>query len=254
MKIRALLTIFIIMSCKTSIQTSSTDKNNVLNIEKTNSISYSKGQDKIIFKGENNIVDLIQKNTAFFDDSHDVIIIKGNNNIIKIYNTNIVDLSSLNTRPLIIAGDNAKYVILSENLVSFTKYEISIDSVFIETQPIDFAKFNKEVKSDSEGYQKILQYQDQIHNGDIDAYFQLAEIYNYGLYNIPSNTKKAIELYEYGALNNNIESIRRLADIWYNGGFDKKKNITKGLYFYKLGADLNDSYCIDVLKKLNDSQ
>jgi hypothetical protein len=251
MKTITLLILIILTACKTTTKSRVSDKNNVINIENTNTASTTNGQDKIIFEGENNIIDIVQKNVALFDNNHDVLIIKGSNNIIKIYNINIVDISKLSDQTLIIVGNNNKYVLLSEDQVIFTKRNIHVDSVFIKTNPIDFDSFTKDIDTNSNGYQKIKFYENQIKNGDINAYYELAEVYNYGLDNIPYNTDKAIALYEYGAVNNNIDSIRRLADIWYNGAFDKKANKTKGLYYYKLGADLNDSYCIDTLKKIN---
>lgn len=246
------------VSCKTSKTTSlsTKDDNNVISITKKGiNVKSKKGADEIIFEGKNNLIDIVKKNTAFFDKKHDVIVIKGDNNIVKIYNINIIniiDMSGYGKDTLVLVGNNQKYVMLYDNEVVFKNKNVQVEYEYvkIKTSAIDFTKINNEIKPDDICWETIKNYEKEIQKGHSLAYYKLSEMYNYGLEGTPLSTKKAIELYEYGAINNEIQSIQRLADIWYNGAFDIEADKIKGIYYYKLGAQIGDSYCQNVLDNI----
>lgn len=79
-------------------------------------------------------------------------------------------------------------------------------------------------------------------------YYQLGEMYNYGI-----GTKilpnKAIELYKFAAAKNHLLSIRRLGDLYNFGKFSLKPNAQLARYYYARGKQLGDMYCIHMLKQ-----
>lgn len=79
-------------------------------------------------------------------------------------------------------------------------------------------------------------------------YYQLGEMYNYGIGTqiLPS---KAAELYKFAAAKNHLLSIRRLGDLYKFGKFSLKPNGQLARYYYARGKQLGDMYCIQMLKQ-----
>lgn len=244
---------FFCISCtsakKTKSISKSDDKNNVISVTDLGGVKRSGKGDEIIFEGSNNIFELIQKNSSYFDKSHDVIIIKGNGNIIKLYNTNIVDMRGDGGDTLILVGDKVKYVFSVTDKVILKKSNFKVDSVTMKSKLFESKEFESDFRNNESKMNLANSLFQRIKTGDASAYFELAEVYNYGIDNTPISTDKAIDLYEYGVVQNEIQSIRRLGDIWFNGTFDKKADKVKSRYYYKLGTLLGDEYCREMLSK-----
>ena len=239
------------VGCKTSSNSvSKCETNNNVVVRNEKGINKNSGNTEVIFEGKNNIFEVIKKNTVYFNGHHDVIIIKGDGNIIKLYNTNIVDLSGYNTDTLVFVGDNQKYVMLVENEVIFsTKRNLKLDSIKMITPSFDLSRYTDNISESDNYWESVKRLEKEILAGVVTSYYELAEMYNYGLEDLPTSSNKAIDLYEYGAAKNEIQSIRRLADIWYNGNFDLKADKIKGVYYYKRGASLGDPYCKERLSE-----
>ncbi|MFC6996942.1 tetratricopeptide repeat protein [Rufibacter roseus] len=252
-----LLLLVLLAGCKsTQTASSNQDQNNVVKVTTKGSAgsSSTRSGDQVIFNGSNNLVDIVSENAAYFNNSHDVIIIQGSHNIIKLYNTNVLQMDRYSTDTLVLVGNNQRYVMLTDNEVHLKKSNVRTDTVQMTTPAYNFNQIAQEVKPEDKAWETIQHYLTEIKQGNKEAYYQLAEMYNFSLQDVPLNTNKAIELYEYGAANQEILSIRRLADIWYKGTFDKKPDKNKGLYYYKLGAQLGDEYCKDALATMNSKQ
>lgn len=207
------------------------------------------GNTQIIFEGKNNIFEIIRENTSYFNSQggKDVIVIKGDGNHITLYNRSSVDLGGFSEDTLVFVGQNERYVMLPDHQVKFTK-DVKIDTVQMTTPEVVFIEEN--INPESENNSDVSYYADEIKKGNQDAYYELAEIYNYGLNGVVQNFKQAIQLYEHGAVKNNIASITRLGDLWYNGHWEMKKNKTIGLYYYKRGAELGSEYCQQMVQKM----
>ena len=246
----ALSTLLILNNCKST--TKFHNSNNTITVDSKNVVSEGNSEgDNIIFEGTDNIFDIIQKNVTFFDEKREIIIIKGSHNIIKLFNINIVDLSKSNIDTLIIVGNNQRYVAVFENQIINTVVNSNL-TYKTETVILNTPEFKPPVDSVlvPESWKSVRDsLMNKIRLGDSDAYYELGEMYNYGLNDAPLSVETAIKLYEYGAVNNQIESIRRLGDIWLNGPLDIIPNKTKALYYYTLGGKLGDSYCQERLKE-----
>lgn len=245
------LLIFLCIGCvNKSINNSSsnaTGKNNVIKETKIGKVTENGGQDKIIIEGTNNIFDVIKNNASYFDNLKDVIIIKGNGNIIKLYNTNIVDMRKQGNDTIVFEGNNARYVMsLSDNIVT-ERGGNHIDTVQMIDKPFDVEKLKKDFPIGNEKAGSIGDLINRIQKGDWEAFYELGDIYLFGLGRNEISSQKAIELYEYGVIKKEIKSIRKLGDIWFNGTDDIEKDRIKAKYFYSLGAQLGDKYCIDML-------
>ncbi len=235
------------------------DNNVIVNDSKNVSSIHSQGGDKVIFEGKNNLFELVRVNAAYFDKHHDVLIIKGDNNIIKLYNTNLVDLRGKGADTLVIVGNQVKYVADYANALVVRSAEVKVDTVELrETNPnlnAYFSDFKEE-----QDQQVTLKYFDEpvrvkyafdyfvskINTGNAEYYFQLGEMYLYGI-GTKVSTLKAVELYEYAAKKNHILAIRQLGDIYQRGTFDLKKDTILSTYYYKVGAQLGDVYCSEAL-------
>jgi TPR repeat protein len=95
---------------------------------------------------------------------------------------------------------------------------------------------------------KLVRLIIRIKKGDWEAFYDLGDIYLFGLGRNEISSQKAIELYEYGVIKKDIKSIRKLGDIWFNGTDDIEKDRIKAKYFYSLGVQLGDKYCKDMLE------
>lgn len=204
--------------------------------------------DEIIFEGSNNLFELVQNNQAYFDRSRDVIVIKGNGNIIRFYHTDILDLNS-EGGSLVLAGDGIKYVMCIGAEPILKKPARSVDTIHMESTPFRPAAYLPELPEESSSSLIIQGLLERIQKGEAEAYYELAEMYNYGLENTPLSSEKAVALNEYGAVRGDILSIRRLAGLWFNGSFDQAANKAKGRFYYRLGAQLGDPYCQEMLEK-----
>lgn len=204
--------------------------------------------DEVIFEGSNNLFELVQNNPAYFDGSRDVIVIKGNGNIIRFYHSELLDLNS-EEGSLVLMGNGIKYLMYMGEEPLLNRPARSVDTIQMKTVPFIPAPYLPELPEESSSSLIILGLLERIQQGEAEAYYELAEMYNYGLDNTPVSSEKAIELYEYGAVRGDILSIRRLADLWFNGSFDQEANKAKGHFYYRLGAQLRDPYCLEMLKK-----
>lgn len=244
---------FLCVSCSTIKKTKSVsrsdDKNNVVSVTDLGGVKKSGVGHEIIFEGSNNIFEMIQKNSSYFDKSHDVVIIKGNGNIIKLYNSNIVDMKGDGGDTLILVGDKVKYVYSVTDKIILKKSNFKVDSVTMKSKLFESKEFESDFRNNESKMNLANSLFERIKTGDASAYYELAEVYNYGIDNTPISTDKAIDLYEYGVVQNEIQSIRRLGDIWFNGTFDKKADKVKSRYYYKLGSLLGDEYCSEMLSK-----
>lgn len=249
------ITIILFTSCTTTkISTTaklSEDSNNLVVEKNKGKIKGGgNGNTTIVFEGKNNIFEIIRENASYFNSAgrKDVIVIKGDGNHITLYNRGSVDLGGFSQDTLVFVGENERYVMLSDDQVKFTK-KVEIDTVQMTTPEVVFIEEN--INPESHNYSSdVSYYVDEIKKGNQDAYYELAEIYNYGLNGVIQNFKQAIQLYEHGAIKNNIAAITRLGDLWYNGHWEMKKNKTIGLYYYKRGAELGSDYCQKMVKKM----
>lgn len=261
-----LFLIVILLSCKSSSSVSTSDydvdkseDNNMIRVTSTNTVSNSAAHDEIIFEGKNNLFELVQKNSSYFDATHDVIIIKGDNTIIKLLNINIVDLRSVNTDTLVIVGDHQKYVMDVRNSIAITKDHVKTDVIHLKESSFDTSPFSQE-NIESELPVKIEYFDSLVSakyaytyfvNGlkteEPKYYYQLAEMYLYGL-GVAESTAKAIELYEYAAAKDHILSQIKLGDI-FTGRFSVKTDKNKSLYFYRRCQALGETYCDEQVKK-----
>lgn len=236
------------------------DNNVIVSDSKNVSDTYSEGNDRVIFEGKNNLFELIRANTAYFDKRHDVIIIKGDNNILRLYNTNLIDMRGKGADTLVIVGNNVKYVADYANKLILKSQDLKVDTVVLkEKQPNLNAYFGDfEEAKDRMVTLKYFDepvsvkyafdyFADRIKTGDPEFYYQLGDMYLYGI-GTKIATIKAIELYEYAAVKNHMLAIRQLGDIYQRGTFDFKKDTILSAYYYKIGAQLGDKYCADALK------
>jgi Sel1 repeat len=248
--IACVLAIIFLAGCvahkKSKSVSKSDDKNNVLSVTKSGIVKTS-GGDKVIFDGSNNLFELIQHNAIYFDKSHDVIIVKGDGCIIKLYNINIVDMRDKGTDTLVLVGNKVKYVMVVKDEIALKKPINKPDTVEMKYKVFEAKKYEKDFDDNESKWNVTKELFVKIKNNDAHAYYELADVYNYGIEGVPVSTDKAVDLYEYGAVRNDIQSIRRLGDIWFNGTFDKSPDKIKGRYYYKLGAQLGDSYCLEML-------
>jgi len=252
----------ILIACQSSRSvtnhTRSEDTNNIVTVQKDNTVSNSK--DEIIFDGSGNLIEIIQKNAQYFDQTHDIIILKGDGNIIRLYNINILDLRTDKTDTLIIVGNREKYVLNASNMVA-TDRTLEPDTIALKGQSVNIDLYSQDIQEESENEEKIaLYYFDEkvttryafdfflrgTQNGKLDCSYELAELYLYGI-GVEASIEKAIELNEYAAAKDYIPSIRRLAEI-YSGKFGSSANQELKLYYLKRGSMLGDSYCKELLK------
>ena len=206
-------------------------------------------QTKIVFEGSNNLFELIQNNAAYFDGSRELIVIKGNGNLIRFYHRSLLELNSEGRGSLILLGEGVNYFMCIGPEPPLNRTPGSVDTLHMENTPLQTAVYLPERQEESSSYLLIEGLLERIKQGEADAYYELAEVYNYGLENTPVSSEKAIALYEYGAQRGDILSIRRLGDLWFNGSFDKKANKAKGYFYYRIGTQLGDRYCQEMLMK-----
>lgn len=222
--------------------------NNAISVTGSSSAaSAPEKEDEIIFEGSNNLFELVEMQAAYFDDARDVIIIRGNGNIIRLYNTAVLDLNSNRPDTLVLVGNKVKYLMCMAGEPKFKKSPQSIDTVQMQPEPLVAEAFLRDLEEDQSYTYTIKGLLERIAAGEDEAYFELAEMYKYGIEGTPISTEKAIELYEWGAVRGDKMSIRRLGDLWTNGTFDKAADKTKGRYYYQLGAQLGDGYCREML-------
>ncbi|MCC2546596.1 sel1 repeat family protein [Hymenobacter sp. BT175] len=218
------------------------------------------GGGKTIFEGSGNLFEVVQQNAAYFDQPHDVVIIKGSNNLIRAYNINLVTLGGKGADTLVIVGNNVKYVVDVSNSLRLKKQGYRVDTVQLKTTPADVqrlagslspdAYFNARDEDGNVETQSAIDYfTRELAFGNAQAYYELADIYHFGK-GVPESTPRALELYEYAAVQNHIESIRKLGNIYRNGTFDFKPDRVKARYYYTLGRQLGDAYCADMLRQL----
>ena len=262
--------LIITQGCKTTKSTKSSNdgKNNVLKTTSTGSGGKknggNSGRSGIVFEGENNLFELIQKNTHFFNDkSHDLIIIKGNGNIIKLYNIGIVDLSGKSSSDtLIIIGDNKKYVMEVKNKLILKSQPKTTSTVTLKD--VEFKKEEYSKDFDSNLIKKVKldvfdtmvsisfafkYFTDQIKEGEIAHYYNLGEMYTYGI-GTEINPLKAIELYEFSAVKDYKMALRRLGDLYQYGLEDLKPDLELAKYYYKRGISIGDDYCKTSLNEM----
>ncbi|MDJ1504668.1 tetratricopeptide repeat protein [Xanthocytophaga agilis] len=232
--------------------------NVVINEQKDVTISKSSGG-KLIFEGSNNLIEVIQKNVTFFDQCHDVIIIQGNNNSIKLYNTNIVDLRGKGSDTCIIVGNHQKYIVDFANAILIQSKHIKTDTIKLSEPLFKIGEYSNDFRENADRVVTLKYFNEpvsikyafdyftaEIKSGNIQFYYELAELYLYGI-GTEISTAKAINLYEYAAVKNHVLSIRQLGDIYANGTFDYPKNLKLAVYYYKVGSQLGDTYCKDML-------
>ncbi|MDJ1480310.1 tetratricopeptide repeat protein [Cytophagaceae bacterium YF14B1] len=255
--------ILLFFACKASKKTySATDKsytNNVV-INETQNVTTGKAtKDELIFEGSNNLIEVIQKNVAFFDKHHDVIIVKGSNNIIKLYNINIIDLRGKGSDTCIILGNHQKYIADYGNAILIQSKNLKTDTIQLIEPLFKIGEYNNDFRENSDRVVTLKYFDepvsikyafdyftDKIKSGNVQFYYELAELYLYGI-GTELSTNKAIKLYEYAAVKNHILSIRQLGDIYANGTFDYPKNSKMAIYYYKIGSQLGDTYCKSML-------
>jgi hypothetical protein len=235
--------------------------NNVVTVDSDDANSGSNSQDEIIFEGTNNLFELVQRNSAYFDQSHDVIIIKGNNTVVKLINVNFLDLSGRGSDTLVIVGDNEKYVIDINTSIS-TNRPVKTDVVYLKERPFDQSVYaadfvRNETKIRLDYFDSLVTakyaynyFSEKLSTGDPVYFYELAEIYLYGL-GVDESSAKAIELYEYAAVRDHVPSLTKLGDI-FTGTFGVKRNKEKSLYYYKRCSGLGNQYCDDQIIKLFD--
>lgn len=222
--------------------------NNLVSVSGAGNIAAG-GKDKIIFEGSNNLFELVQNTPAYFDGSREVIVIKGNGNIIRFYHISLLDLNDSGSGKLVLLGDGVKYLMCIGPEPLLKRAPGTVDTVQMENTPFMPATYLADFQSEESASLLIEGLLERIKKGEGEAYYELAEMYNYGLENTPVSSEKAISLYEYGALRGDILSIRRLGDLWFNGSFDITANKAKGQFYYRMGAQLGDRYCQEMLTK-----
>ncbi|WP_345161214.1 hypothetical protein [Nibribacter koreensis] len=229
----------------------STGHNNQVQVITTGTPSGSGGGTRVVFKGSNNLLEVIQHNPVFFDSpARDVLIIEGDGNVIRLYNASLVDMKPELAKTLVLVGNKQKYVVSLSGEVPLKRQPVSIDTVFMETRPLQAATYTQDLQHNTEGLEYVKKYLAKIALGEAQAYYDLAQVYHLGLHDVPVAMDKAIALYEYGATRQDIESIRRLGDLYANGTFDTPPNLQKARYYYSLGAQLKDEYCQKYLAEL----
>jgi hypothetical protein len=260
----------ILWNCKSSstISTTSTQdnqvdknpENNLVVVDSDDSISRANSKDEIIFEGTNNLFELIQKNSAYFDESHDVIVIKGNNTIVRLVNVNVLDLSEKSSDTLVIVGDNERYVVDISNSISTKNRTVKTDVEYLKDKTFDqspyasdFAENDTKISLDYFDSLVTARYaynyfSERLSTGDPIYFYELAEMYLYGL-GVDESAAKAIDLYEYAAVRNQVQSLTKLGDI-FTGAFGVKSNKGKALYYYQRCSGLGNQYCEDQITKL----
>jgi hypothetical protein len=236
-----------------------TDKNNIIIETSTNVLSNKRAHDQIIFEGSNNLFELVRENSSYFDETHDVIIIKGNNTIIKLININILDLSSDSMDTLVIVGNNKKYVIETGNAFVISKKTTQPDTIRVTQKSFDISPYRQETPYDTtpirlEYFDSLVTAQyaynyflKKLSTEEAEYYYQLAEMYFYGL-GVQESPEKAIELYEYAAAKDHIPSLIKLGNI-FKGTVFVKPDKNKSRYFFKRCSALGDNYCEQQLRK-----
>ncbi|MGV3538958.1 MAG: tetratricopeptide repeat protein [Rufibacter sp.] len=229
---------------KSAPASTSSGRNNQISIISTGVASGSGPGTKVVFKGSNNLFEVVQHNPTFFDRGQDVIIIEGDGNIIKLYNQNLVERPASNSKDtLVLVGNKQKYVVDMGQGLKLKRAPTRIDTVEMQTRPLLASSFTQNLEDNSFGLGLVQELLGNIAKGDQEAYLKLAEIYHYGLHDVPSSTPKAVELYEYAAAKGDVDAIRRLGDLWYNGAFDLKQDFQKARYYYLKGAQMGDDHC-----------
>ena len=236
--------------------------NNVISIDSENTQSSPDSKDEIIFEGSNNLFELVQKNSLYFDKSHDVIIIKGNNTIIRLINVNVLDLSTGRSDTLVIVGSNEKYVIDINNSISTNDRKVRTDIIYLKEKPFDPSSYANDFTQNDipirlDYFDSLVTakyaysyFSEKLLTGDPLYFYELAEMYLYGL-GVNESSLKAIELYEYAGVRNHVPSLTKLGDI-FTGKFGVKRNKEKALYYYKRCGELGEQYCNDQIKELQD--
>lgn len=260
----------LLLSCKPSSNVVKPSSNrtvkdqgsNVVTIDSDNTKLGSNSKDEIIFEGTSNLFELIQRNSAYFDESHDVIIVKGSNTIVRLINVNVLDLSEKGSDTLVIVGDDEKYVIDINNSISTNRRSVKTDVVYLKDRPFDQSVFaadfvQNETKIRLDYFDSLVTakyaynyFFERLSSGDPIYFYELAEMYLYGL-GVDESAAKAIELYEYAAVRDHAPSLTKLADI-FTGTFGVKRNKEKALYYYKRCSGLGNQYCDDQIAKLTD--
>lgn len=265
-----LILVFVIFSSCKSTSGSSAKKssgmknegsNNTLVQTSSHTVANTRSNDEIIFEGSNNLFELVQKNAAYFDGAHDVIIIKGDGNVIKLININILTLPKGSPDTLVIVGNNQKYVIDVNNSIVPGKKNVKVDTIDFKSASFEpLPEVREVIPHDSrirlDYFDSLVSAQyaytyfaDKINTGEPEYYYQLAEMYLYGL-GVEESPAKAIELYEFAAAKDHILSLRKLGDI-YRGKFSMKPNKDKSLYYYRRGQRLGDLYCDERIHEFN---
>lgn len=233
---------------------------NVLIVDSKNSRVSPNSNDEITFEGNNNLFELVQRNSSYFDEARDVIIIKGNNTIIRLINTNVLDLSTGQSDTLIIVGNNEKYVIDVNNSVVPSRKEVRTSIVNLKEEEFNSSLYaNEQVGDDAPirlGYfdkpvtakYAYSYFFEKLSNGEPIYFYELAELYLYGI-GVEQSSSKAIELYEYAAARDHVPSLAKLGTI-FTGTFEINRNRDKAIYYYKRCAALGDEYCKDQVKIL----
>lgn len=233
-------------------ETSTDDQNNAVSVTDGNpaegeSSNSPEVGDEVIFEGSNNLFELVQTQAAYFDQVKDVIVVKGDGNHIKLYNASMVDMNTDRPDTLVLVGNRVKYVACLNGTPKLKRQPKSVETVQMAARPFATEAYLQDLDENENYTYMIKALLDRINAGEADAYYELGEMYKYGLEGTPVSIDKAVDLYEYGAVRGDKMSIRRLGDLWFNGTFEKAADKAKGRYYYTLGAQLGDQYCIDVL-------
>ena len=173
---------------------------------------------------------------------------------------NVLELPGNSSDTLIIVGDNEKYVIDVNGSILINDRSAKTDVVYLKDKSFDqsayaadFVQNEKKIRLDyfdslvSARY-AYTYFSEKLSTGDPVYFYQLAEMYLYGL-GVNESSTKAIELYEYAAVRNHVQSLTKLGDI-FTGKFGVKKNKDKSLYYYKRCSELGNQYCDDQIAKL----
>lgn len=247
-----LMIVAVLFRCSSTKTGSAADQNqnNVIVSKSENSIHMGK-EDKIIFEGSNNLFEIVSKNSAFFDQHHQVIIVKGSNSLIRLISVNILTLGG-GRDTLVIVGDKEKYVVDTRNeivLPAGTRldtvfmaepeqkgYMAVVDDV-VRDERIKLAYFDTLVSAPF----AFKYFQKLAAQGDPEGYFELGELYLYGV-GVEESAIKALDLFEYAAVKNHIGSLMKLGDL-YSGKFGFQQDRARSLYYYKRCRDLGSAYC-----------
>lgn len=247
-----LLIVAVLARCSSTKTASTTDQNqnNVIVSKSENSLNYGK-EDKIIFEGSNNLFEIVNENSAFFDQHHQVIIVKANNSLIRLISVNVLTLGE-GSDTLVIVGDKEKYVvdtrdeiILPGGMRADTVYMaepkeagyLAVANDFVRDERIKLAYFDTLVSAPF----AFKHFQKLASEGDPVGYFELGELYLYGV-GVEESTVKALDLFEYAAVKNHMGSLMKLGEL-YSGKFGIREDRARSLYYYNRCRDMGSAYC-----------